>query len=506
MRGKKAALNTVFNLLQELVSVVCSLILPRLILSAFGSKYNGLTTSITQFLACAVLLRSGLGGATRAALYKPLADHDKRQISAIVNATGRYMRRIGLILSATILVFAAIYPAFVRGEFDWLFTFTLVLIIGAGTFAESFFGITYVIVLQADQQLWISSLITMLCTIMNTIIASILILCGASIHIVKLGSALVFVLHPIVLAMYVNKKYQIDKTVPPNNLAISQRWDAFWHQFSFFVMNNTDIMVLTAFSNLLEVSVYSVYNTVLRGLRRVITSFSTSQEAAYGNMIAKGQYDLLRENISVMEMVMYGISTVIYTCAGVLILDFVGIYTKGITDVNYIRPAFAYIMLLANFFSGIRVPYQMVVQAAGHYRQTKAVIMVEPVLNIVLSIILVFKYGLIGVAIGTLVATVYKTILFAYYMRKHIVKRSWLVTICKCLASFGEIALILLIMHNLPIPQPINYLSWIQKAIITGVISMVIVIGGNYLLFRQDFYMVLRRIVNVFRPSKRRSV
>ena len=76
MRGRKAAINSFFYLLEEVVSVICGFILPRLILSAFGSKYNGLTTSITQFLGAAVLLRSGLGGATRAALYKPLAEHD----------------------------------------------------------------------------------------------------------------------------------------------------------------------------------------------------------------------------------------------------------------------------------------------------------------------------------------------------------------------------------------------------------------------------------------------
>ena len=156
MRSKKTVINTIMSLLEELVAIVSGFILPRLILSFFGSQYNGLTTSITQFLACSVLLRAGIGGATRAALYKPLAEKDKSQVDSIVKATNIFMQKIAGILIIAIIAFAAIYPFLIRNKFGWFFTFSLFVIIGASTFAESFFGITYLIVLQADQRLWFS--------------------------------------------------------------------------------------------------------------------------------------------------------------------------------------------------------------------------------------------------------------------------------------------------------------------------------------------------------------
>ena len=441
MRGRKAVLNTVFSLLEEFISVACGFILPRLILSAFGSKYNGLTSSITQFLSCAILLRSGIGGATRAALYKPLAENDQPKLNAIVKATDMFMKRIGIILAFIIVIFAAIYPFLVRNQFGWLFTFSLFLIIGASTFAESFFGVTYLIVLQADQRLWVSSLLKSICYIANTLIGAFLILNGASIHLVKLGSSFVFVLYPIVLGAYVKNYYKIDSNCKPDFSAIEQRWDAFWQQVGAFVMNNTDVMVLTTFSDLLEVSVYSVYNMVISGLRRLIVSFSTGLEAAFGNMIAKNEKKVLHENVAVIELVMYGVSTIMYTCTAVLILGFVSIYTNKVTDVNYIRPAFAYIIILAHFFNGIRMPYQMVVQAAGHYKQTKKGAIIEPILNIVLSIIFVFRYGLIGVSIGTLAATVFRTVQYSMYMRRNLVIRSWIITPLHICVSMIESAI-----------------------------------------------------------------
>ena len=502
MRGRKAAINSFFYLLEEVVSVICGFILPRLILSAFGSKYNGLTTSITQFLGAAVLLRSGLGGATRAALYKPLAEHDNYKLSAIVNATDKYMKRIGMILAGIILLFASLYPVFVKNEFGWLFTFTLFLIIGVSTFAESFFGITYLIVLQSDQKVWISSLMKIVCNILNTAFAAILILKGSSIHIVKSASAIVYVLYPIVLGIYVRHKYSIDKTITPDTSAISQRWDAFWHQVAVFVMNNTDVMVLTIFTNMLEVSVYSVYNMITRGLRRVIIAFSGGQEAAYGNMIAKKQYDILRENVSVMEVIMYTFSTVIYTTAALLIVDFVNLYTKCIHDVDYIRPLFAYVMILSQFFNGVRLPYQLVVQAAGHFKQTRNAVIIEPILNIVLSVIFVFKFGLVGVAVGTLAATVYKTVVFSRYMRKNIVKRDWSITLKRCFISFAECGLIILAVYLLRLESPVDYLHWVLNAIIVLCISFAIVAGGSLLFFKKDTLLAIKKLKNIFNRKR----
>ena len=51
---KKAFRNTICQLLLEAITAACGLILPRLILSYFGSTYNGIIQSISQFISCIV--------------------------------------------------------------------------------------------------------------------------------------------------------------------------------------------------------------------------------------------------------------------------------------------------------------------------------------------------------------------------------------------------------------------------------------------------------------------
>lgn len=502
MRGKKTVINTTMSLVEEFTAVICGFVLPRLILSAFGSQYNGLTISITQFLSCAVLLRSGIGGATRAALYKPLANKDKEEINAIMKATDIFMKKIGVILGCGIIVFAAVYPVFVSNEFGWMFTFSLFIIIGISTFAESFFGITYLILLQADQQLWISSFLRTICYIINTIVAAILIYSGTTIHIVKLCSAVIYFLYPILLSTYVKKRYNIDSNVQPDNKAISQRWDAFWQQVATFVMSNTDVIVLTVFTNMLEVSVYSVYNLVINGLKKVVFAFSNGLESAFGNMIAKNENKLLKENLSLIEWVMYTISTIAYTCAIILVLSFVSVYTFDISDVDYMRPVFAYILLMAQFFNCVRIPYQLVVQAAGHYKQTRNGAIFEPIINIVLSVILVIKFGLVGVAIGTLVATIFRTIQYSIYMCKNIVHRSQWITFFRVVVAFSEAAITIIILKIMNLAKPTNYLNWTINALITFFICSLIVIIGSIIIYKKDVKNFRRKLYDIFLQRK----
>lgn len=289
MRSKKALYNMTASIGYEVIAVICGLILPRLILSHFGSSYNGITTSITQFLSCVALLKGGVGAVTRASLYKPLAEKNTYEISAIVNATSKFMKKIALIFLGAIFIFAALYPFLVKDEFEWLFSFTLVLILGISTFIQYYFGLAYQFLFEADQKQYVLMLTQAFATILNTLLAAILIYAGAGIHIVKLGSALAFSLNPIFIFLYAKHKYKVDKTVKPNNSAISQRWDAFAQSVAYFIHNNTDVIVLTFFTNTKEVSVYTVYNYVIFNIRNVISSLVMGFGAAFGNMLAKGE-------------------------------------------------------------------------------------------------------------------------------------------------------------------------------------------------------------------------
>lgn len=503
MRGKLAVVNTAAAVVQEIVAVVCAFILPRLIMQAFGSTYNGITSSITQFLGCAVLLRAGIGGATRAALYGPIARNDIPKISAIMCATRRYMRKIALLLALLILGFAGLYPFLVADEFPWLFSFTLFVIIGISTFAETLFGITNLIWLQANQQLYVSSAARIASTVLNTVLSVVLIRAGCTIHVVKLGSAIAFCLYPVLLALYVRRHVRFVKKVCPDNGAIRQRWDAFFHQVAAFVMSNTAIIILTAFVSMAEVSVFSVYNLIATGIRKMVLNFTNGLEAAFGNMMAADGRDVLETNFRIMKFVIFSAAIIVYSSSSLLILDFVALYVRGITDAEYIRPLFAMVLIAGQFFQCVRQPYQVLVQAGGHYRRTRNGAIAEPLLNIAVSVAVVAKYGLVGVAFGTLAATVFRTFQFAWFISRNVLPGAFRAMLRDLLLAGGDFALIALIVRWLRLEAPASYVGWGLHALLVSAIASAVVAATALLFHRSEFRGLIRKLERIFRPRMR---
>ena len=501
-RTKKAFLNVVSGIAAEFVSLACGLILPRLILTSYGSAYNGIIQSISQFISYISLMKAGIGGATAVALYKPLAENDNRKISEILAATEEFMRKIALIFAVFVIGMACVYPLLVRDEFGWLFTASLVLIISIATFGQYYFGFTYQMLLSADQKDYITTCLGILTTIVNTLLSIVLIKNHFSIHVIKLGSSLANMITPLTLYFYVRKKYNLVKDVEPNRDLIPQRWDATAHEVASFINNNTDIVLLTLFTSMSEISVYTVYHYVISNLKKIVTQVTVGFGAAFGDMYAKNEIDLMHQNLGIFELIIYSFTTVLYSVALVMIIPFVAIYTDGVTDIEYIRPYFALVTIVASIFNCIRVPYRVIVINVGHYRQTKNGAIMEAVLNIVVSILGCIKFGLIGVALGTLVAMVFRTLQYSIYLSKNIMYRDIRYFI-KHVALLFTIILAVYLISKLYMPVVIaNWFHWAVFATITTVIAIILTATTDYLFYREDLFNLINKLKKNFLKKK----
>lgn len=499
-RTEKVIKNVFFNIAMEMVKLVCGLILPKLILSNYGSDYNGIVQSVSQFIMCIALMKMGIGGVTVAALFKPLMNKDDDELSRVLASTEYFMRKVGMIFIVFVLFFACIYPVFISTEFDWLFSFSLIIIISISTFAEYYFGFTYQMLVTADQKHYLLSILSITTTIVNTVVSVILINMNCSIHIVKLGSTLANVIQPLFLYYYCHKHYNIKK-IPKNEIKpLPQRWDAFAHEIASFVNDNTDIMILTVFTNLKEVSVYTVYHYVVVNLKKVLTSFVASFGSAFGDMYARKEMELMKKNLRVFELIVYSFGTVIYATALVMLVPFVVIYTSGVEDVEYIRTAFAIIAMVAGIFDIFRYPYKQIINCTGHYKNTRNIAIIEACINIVVSLVMVYNFGLVGVAIGTMFTMMFGAIRYSYYVNKHILDENVNGTYFHMLVSL-MIMFIVYSVSRFYVRNSVTVFMWAVDAMITGIIAVILVGAVDYLLYKDDFKFMCDKLLRVFKKK-----
>lgn len=416
-------LNICVSVMHQIFTAVCRLIIARIILRSFGSENNGLMQSVDQILGYAVLLEGGIGGVMRAALYKPLADRDSERIAEVFQSGKFFFRKISLIFLLFVVALGSCIKLVINTEFDWLYVFSMVLILGVNTYLSYYSAISHRLLLTADQKLYIIQIFQIVSTGINLILCVVSIRLGAGIHTVKLLTAGTAALGPVFFCSYVRKHYSITPACQRNAYRLPQQRDGVVHHLAYFVHRNTDVVLLSLFSNLENVSVYSVYHAVISVLEQLLASVSSGIAGKIGAHWAREEIDELNETINVYEACNTALTFAVGVVCYLLILPFVSIYTAGVTDTNYSQPLFAALLIGGSMVHCLMLPYNVTISAAGHYRATKPGAIGEVSINLVVSFILVRRFGLIGVAIGTLAAMIFRLLYSVRYLSTAIVKR-----------------------------------------------------------------------------------
>ena len=283
---------------------------------------------------------------------------------------------------------------------------------------QYYFSITWKILLQADRKVYISASIQMIVIILNTILTVLAIRVYPSIHFVKLMASIAFILQPVLYNCYINQKYNIDKLAPKNVNALTNRWDGFGINLAAFLNNNTDVIVLTLFSTLSNVSIYSVYSLVVVGIKSLITSISAGITPSLGKEYSLGNVHRLNETFTKFENLIFFSTFSIYACTLVLIIPFVINYTSGIQDTDYCQPIFSVLLIFSYAMFCLREPYVNMAYVGNAYKDVGKYAYIEAGINIVLSLIFVYLLGLNGAALGTLISMTYRTLFHVFYLKR----------------------------------------------------------------------------------------
>jgi O-antigen/teichoic acid export membrane protein len=484
-RLNKLKLNSALGIIYQVTAVIINLILPRFFLKYYGSNVNGLISSITQFLSFINLADMGIGAVVSSALYKPLAEGDDEKVSQIVAFARKFFKIVGFILIGYVVVLTFVYPVIVENSFSVLFTLTLLWAMCISQFGQYFIGITYQLLLNADQRSYVQLFINTVTTILNAIAAIFIMIHGGSVQFVKLTTSVIYLARPIFMYAYVRRHYNIDYKAKPNANAVPQKKSGIIQHIAYMVYQNTDVAVLTLFSTLANVSIYSVYVLVNNGIKAFVTALTTGFQAMFGNMIANKEQEQLTRSYDMYDWMLHTVCSYVYTLTSVLIVPFILTYTRGINDANYNVPIFAVVITIAYACNTVREGMFVVIKAAGHYKQTQKASLTEAILNLSLSILFVFKFGLVGVAIGTMIATSFFGIYEMHYLSKHILYRKPVKYIRQLLVDLLSVLVIVACTHWIHITT-YTYLVWFGKAMIAAAIGAVILLAIEWIFYRDN--------------------
>ena len=491
MKNNKSIYNTFVSIISQTIILSLGLIVPRIILVNYGSDTNGLTSTITQIFTYVALLEAGIGQATRNALF-PFLNGDKKDksnISAVMSASKKYYRRTTFIYGAVVLLLAFVLPFVIKSNVSKLIIFFVVFFEGL-TGVVSFYFIQYwSMLLAADGKSYVTNNIELFSKTLCYIVKIVLALNSISIVYIQAGYFIVSLLKLLLYRRYVKKHYSWieSQKVEPSTI-LKDRYSYVVSEIAWTVFSSTDMIILSICCSTVESSVYYVYNMVFVALNSLLNA--VYQALLY--ILGQNYHSDLQKYSKIHDVynsVFIGSMTALMSTTYVMILPFVSLYTKGITDVQYIYKELPIMFCLIQLLSWSRYVSGNLSGIAGYAKKVSRVSLIEAIINIVVSLIFVRFFGVFGVLVGTVFALPLKAIYLNILADKVIMKRSPINTI-KIISVNFIIFLLFVLVNNIIVLHVYSYISFIIYGFIVFVISVIICAIFNFLA-NKDLYSLL---------------
>lgn len=493
-KSKKSIINFSTAIIYKLVVIVVGLLLPRLFITSYGSEVNGLQSSVRQIFTYIALLEAGVGASTLQSLYKPVATGDRSTTNSYLSAASSYYNRIGILYFVSLAVLGIVYSLFVEVEaISSIEVFCYIVVSGALTGINFFYLAKLKLIISAEGDQYVVSVITMVSYIVSSFIKICLIYIGVNIILVELSFFGINMIATGVYFLVAKRKYPwLSFRAKPDFSCTEQKGSVMIHRVASVVFQNVDVVLLTIFCDLKTVSIYSMYKMVVNMVTSVVSEVGVSVNFIFGQQFNsetdenKPRYCNM---IDVFNVYYSAISFGLYTVTYILILPFLKIYTDGM-DMNYIFPLLPLVYIIMEFLMVGREAMMRTIEVAGHFKKTRAQTVTETVINMGASVILLLVLksfmgnigGIYGVLIGTIVALLYRTIEMNIYANKRILHRNSFKTFSVMLINAVLFAVVAVIFSKISLPID-DYFSFILHGCW---ISVVIV----------AFYMIVQSVVN----------
>lgn len=487
--------NIIFGFLSKIIVMGFGVLVPRLVLVNLGSESNGLLNVVGTALTYMSLLEAGVGTATLQALYRPVAEGDRDSISRIMSATNFYYRRTGKVYLAMVVVVAVALSIFIRTNISKSTVFIVVLLAGLSGVIDYFFQGKFRILLAAEGKNYVTTNISTIVSVATNIAKVVVLLVGGDVVAVQFVSFVINLCRMAAFSIYEHLHYSwINYAAIPDYDAISEKDAVLVHQVSSLIFGNTDVLVLSLFGSLADASIYTMYSMIYSLAMGVAAAFSEGFTYALGQSFHdRERYLRLFDAYETYNM---AFTASIFCICHIIILPFIKLYTAGVEDAVYVNQYLPWLFSFMHLLNNGRASSQNTINIAQRFEDTKWRSVLESAINVIVSLVATYWYGIYGVLIGTIAALLYRTNDMIIYAAS-ILKRSCLITYKRWCINIFVFVVLTLIASNMNITCDSYGSLAVISLVATGIILPMFLVINSLLELRSAslVYGLIRRFL-----------
>lgn len=398
--------NIFWGYIGNIASMILSFVSRTAFIYIIGITYLGVNGLFTNVLGVLSFSELGIGTAMNFSLYKPVAEQDTEKIKSLMCLYKNAYRVIAGIITGLGLALLPFLPYIIKGG-EGIEHIPLYYLIFLFNTVSSYF-VTYKYgLIYAEQKGYLLTNIDSVCRFFIVLLQIIALFLFRNFLVYLLAQAIAQLIQKIFTAVYINKMYpylsdkNVQKLDKEEKQSIKTNVKALIvHKLGEISVYQTDNIIISAFISVTLVGLVSNYTMLLTTVSGFLTIVFNSFTAGFGNLIATESKETQKKLFNVYHFLgfwLYGFTTI---CFIVLIQPFI---TLWLGSDKLIDTLSMMLIMVNQYFVGQRTTLNNFKTAGGVFNPDKFISILQSVINLGVSITLVYFIGLPGVYIGTVV-------------------------------------------------------------------------------------------------------
>lgn len=431
MRKENSIKNIVASVTSNIITIGIGIIAQAIFIKILGNELLGINSLFNNIISMLSIVELGMGTAIIYNLYKPIAENETEKVKSLMNFYKKSYRVIALIvcfIGGLIIPFLKyiidintinaninIYIIYLLFLSDSVFSYFL-------SYKRS--------ILYANQKNYIVNIIHIICITILNIIQIIILFFTKNFYLYLMIKVIMKIIENMIITFVANKLYsflnekdyaKLDKSVEKD--IFTKIKALFFHKIGTFVILGTDNIIISKFLGIVVVGMYSNYYLIINSVQTVFNQIIQALTPSLGNLLVTESKEKQFITYKRIRFINFWITAFSSIAILIIMESFIKIWIGN----NYILPrTVLYILVLNYYLNSSRATYIAFKDAAGIYYEDRFIPLFESLINIIVSILLVKKLGLVGVFLGTIVSGL---VLWCYsypkYVYKLILKRNY---------------------------------------------------------------------------------
>lgn len=396
-----------------MVNIIFQFVNRLLFLKFLDVEYLGINGLFSNVLSMLNIAELGIAGAMVYALYKPLKDNNTEEIKSILLLYKKLYRAVGSFVLIAGIITTQFLHIFINtsdvSNISHLKLYFILYVLDSGV---SYFLSYKRSIILCNQQSYIISITNLIRIVLTNVLQIALIAITHNYFIYLLVKVICTLGENVLISHIADKKFpfikensvmldrELSQKIRKNIFAMSM------HKIGTVVVFGTDNIIISKVVSLAATGLYSNYTLITNAAASLLTQIFTGITASVGNLLVDERDDKEKfvfqtfKNIFFMNFCIYYVVSVgIFVC----MQNFIAIWIGE----QFLLTQNVLLCIVISFFSlGIRKTVLVFKDAGGLFWNDRYKPLLEALSNLIFSIPLAIKFGIVGTIIGTIITNI----------------------------------------------------------------------------------------------------